>query len=578
MRIVPRCFVLFFSLAGLEAGWAATPKPPSNSDCLECHSDKTLAKTNEAKQVTSLFVDQARYANSVHRTNACVSCHADVTAKHPDDNLTPKQVDCAKCHAAQSESYKGSVHAVALLYGKSGAPACVDCHSKHDIVSHYLPDSPLHFTKLTKTCGECHPEVANEVKQSVHGKSVAQGHRDAATCIDCHSEHKIEDLRKASPIKISEQVCSKCHASERIRSKYRLPPDRVKTFMESYHGLASQYGSTRAANCASCHGVHLILASSDARSMIHTNNLVKTCGKCHPGATENFAVAKIHTNGEPGKELGSQVNFWVRRLYLVLIFGTIGGMLAHNLLSWRRKIMASLHASRTVVRMDLSQRMQHLLLATSFIVLGVTGFALKFPDSWLARLLGSDETFRRMSHRVAGVVMLVLGAYHLLYVVRSPQGRQLLKDFLPCKKDLDDFKTNTVHLLSRGQPRAKFARFGYPEKAEYWAVVWGTVIMGVTGFMLWFPVSVTQFLPRWAVDVATTIHYYEAILACLAIVVWHFYHVMFDPEVYPLNWACWDGRVSEEWYRHEHPLDTKATAFGEQKKDGGKPVKPDSSA
>jgi cytochrome b subunit of formate dehydrogenase len=165
-----------------------------------------------------------------------------------------------------------------------------------------------------------------------------------------------------------------------------------------------------------------------------------------------------------------------------------------------------------------------------------------------------------MSHRVAGVVMLVLGAYHLYYVIFRKEGRQLVKDLLPVWKDLADVKTNTAHLLSRGKPRAKFARFGYPEKAEYWAVVWGTIIMGVTGLMIWFAVDVTRVFPRWAIDVATTIHYYEAILACLAILVWHFYHVMFDPEVYPLNWACWDGRVPADWYKHEHPLDTAALA------------------
>jgi hypothetical protein len=69
---------------------------------------------------------------------------------------------------------------------------------------------------------------------------------------------------------------------------------------------------------------------------------------------------------------------------------------------------------------------------------------------------------------------------------------------------------------------------------------------------------VTHFLPRWAVDVALTIHYYEAILACLAIIVWHFYHVIFDPDVYPLNWACWNGKVSRHWLADEHPLDPAA--------------------
>ena len=111
------------------------------------------------------------------------------------------------------------------------------------------------------------------------------------------------------------------------------------------------------------------------------------------------------------------------------------------------------------------------------------------------------------------------------------------------------------YLVGLSGEKPKIGRFGYAEKMEYWAVLWGTVIMGVTGLMIWFKLDVTRFLPRWIVDVALTIHYYEAVLACLAIVVWHFYHVIFDPDIYPLNTACWNGRVSEEWQKHEHPLD-----------------------
>ncbi|MGA1238974.1 MAG: cytochrome b/b6 domain-containing protein, partial [Limisphaerales bacterium] len=91
-------------------------------------------------------------------------------------------------------------------------------------------------------------------------------------------------------------------------------------------------------------------------------------------------------------------------------------------------------------------------------------------------------------------------------------------------------------------PASSPARFNYAEKFEYWAVVWGVAIMGLTGTVIWFPVATTQILPRWIIDVATTIHYYEAILACLAILLWHFYHVIFDPDVYPLNWAFWNGQ------------------------------------
>ena len=119
-------------------------------------------------------------------------------------------------------------------------------------------------------------------------------------------------------------------------------------------------------------------------------------------------------------------------------------------------------------------------------------------------------------------------------------------------------KDSGRYLSGLSEQKPKIGRFGYAEKMEYWAVVWGTVIMGVTGLMIWFKMDVTRFLPRWAVDVATTVHLYEAILACLAIVVWHFYHVIFDPDVYPLNWACWNGKVSRHWQEEEHPLDKAA--------------------
>ena len=532
-----------------------------NSDCLECHADKTLTKTNANKTI-SLFVDEAKLAASAHKTNACVNCHSDIKKTHPDDNQVPRAVQCGQCHRQHSESYGASVHGLAAAAGKLDAAACKDCHGVHDVLPPSSPASPLHFSRLAATCGECHPDVAKDVQQSVHGRATAKGNRDAATCTDCHSEHQIQGLKATSSLKIAEQVCSKCHASERLATKYRLPPDRVKTFFESYHGLAVQYGSTRAANCASCHGVHKILPSTDPRSSIHPSHLVETCGKCHPGATENFAQGKIHTNGasHAGADISAQVNLWVRRVYLVLILGTIGFMLAHNGLALGKKLLAHRRAPRTVLRMDRSQRAQHLTLLASFIILAVTGFALRYPDSWIAWLLGANENLRRWSHRVAGVVLLAAGAYHVVYLLLSKDGRQLLKDFLPVKKDITDFLGNLAYLCGLQPRRARFARFGYPEKMEYWAVVWGTILMGVTGLMIWFKMDVTHWLPRWVVEVATTIHYYEAILACLAIVVWHFYHVIFDPEVYPLNWAWWDGNVSAHWCQQEHPLDPASGA------------------
>jgi formate dehydrogenase gamma subunit len=210
---------------------------------------------------------------------------------------------------------------------------------------------------------------------------------------------------------------------------------------------------------------------------------------------------------------------------------------------------------RPVARMSASQRWQHFILAGSFIVLAITGFALKFPDSFLAKMLGSSEPFRRWVHRIAGILLLLVGGYHLIYLLTTRDGRQLLADLFPVKKDMADLIQAVKYLAGFTKEKPKIGRFGYAEKMEYWAVVWGTFLMGATGLAIWLKIPVTQHLPRWVVLVATTVHYYEAVLACLAIVVWHFYQVIFDPEVYPLNTACLDGRISKELQAHEHALE-----------------------
>jgi formate dehydrogenase gamma subunit len=536
-----------------------------DADCLECHSDQTLTKTNTVGKEIRLFVDAAKLKASVHRTNTCGSCHTDLTENHPDYNIAAKPVNCRMCHTRQRNTYEASVHGRAVKAGDGSAPNCQDCHDSHSIMAPTSPASPLHVTRLAETCGACHEQATTEYAASVHGRALAAGARDAPTCIDCHLEHQIESLGIGAAPKLSADVCSRCHGSERLNTKYNLPADRVRTFFDSYHGLASSYGSTLAANCASCHGYHKILPSADPASTIHKNNLVATCGKCHPGATEQFALSKMHVNlaGElhRDEDLGFQVNWWVRKIYLVLIIGTIGGMFAHNFLLLVKKVKAHLRsAGRPIQRMNLAQRWQHAGLALSFMALAITGFALKWPDSWLAKILGSSEPFRRWSHRVAGVMLLLVGLYHLIYLVVAKDGRKLVIDFLPVKKDLADIVGTLRWLVGLRKEKPQVGRFGYAEKMEYWAVIWGTIIMGVTGLVVWFKMEVTQWLPRWAVDVALTIHYYEAILACLAIIVWHFYHVMFDPDVYPVNLACWDGKVSEHWHKEEHGLEKTTPA------------------
>jgi formate dehydrogenase gamma subunit len=541
----------------LTASVAMAAEIIPNSSCLECHSDKELTKEAAGGEEISVFVDEAILKASVHGTNNCVSCHIDIKSTHPDDEARALPVNCSACHEKQSETHGASVHGLAFLAGRGNSARCVDCHGGHQVLPPHSPASPLHYSQQAVTCGQCHEDAARDVQASVHGKAAAKGRREAPTCTDCHSEHQIEPLKGTSSWRISSQVCSKCHSSERINTKFNMPRDRVKSFFESYHGLAARYGSTLAANCGSCHGFHKILPSSDPESTVHPTQLVNTCGQCHPGATEKFAQGQVHLDlaGRNG-DLSAQINWWVRQIYLALIFGVVGAMVLHNLLIFRRKA-AALRSTRprTVMRMNRSQRVQHFILLASFILLAVTGFALRFPESWLAWCLGGSEFIRQWIHRITGVVLLGAGAYHLAYLALTKDGRQLLKDFLPRKKDLSDVIQNAGYLTGLSASKPRFGRFGYAEKIEYWAVVWGTIIMGVTGLMIWLKMDVTQVLPRWTIDVATTIHYYEAILACLAIAVWHFYHVIFDPDVYPINWAWWDGKVTAQWQEEEHPLD-----------------------
>ncbi len=166
--------------------------------------------------------------------------------------------------------------------------------------------------------------------------------------------------------------------------------------------------------------------------------------------------------------------------------------------------------------------------------------------------LGLGERWRGIIHRVAGVLLIGDGVYHVFYVAFTRDGRKLVRDLLPTPKDALDAWGTMLFYLGLRKEKPKFGRFSYAEKAEYWALVWGTALMAITGIMLWARVSVGNLLAGWWLDAATAVHFYEAVLATLAILVWHFYQVFFDPDVYPMNWAWRDGKMSVEHYKEEH--------------------------
>jgi cytochrome b subunit of formate dehydrogenase len=554
--------------------------PPAKVACAQCHADA-----------------QAAYSHSYHAKPAkagsglganCQDCHGGEHEILPaDDPKSPVNhsnipATCGRCHgqkflmesngeSAQAFiSYQESVHGRAVEKGSKKAAVCTDCHGAHEILPASDNKSPIYKSSVPGTCGKCHTDIETTFNQSIHGQAIARGNQLAPVCTDCHGIHSIKShvdpISPASEKNLSRDTCAPCHEGVRLSQEFGVPGNRVSSYFDSYHGLASEGGSVVAANCSSCHGVHDILPSSDPRSTINRAHLGATCGKCHDGVTQKFTLTKVHMDQGVSKDIGSIAVRWVRWFYLALIFAVIGAMFLHNAIIWRSKAVARRKIQNPfMVRMTTNQRWQHLILFTSFIVLVITGFALRFPNSWLAEVLGMSERLRSITHRVAGVVLIAAGIYHVFYLAATREGRRLIWDFAPGPKDVFDAWGTMLYYLGLSKERPKFGRFSYAEKAEYWALVWGTALMGVTGIMLWAKVWVGNLLARWWVDVATAIHFYEAILATLAIVVWHFYQVFLDPDVYPMNWAWWDGKMPVEHYRHEHGLDAEALEKADSK-------------
>ena len=564
--------------------------------CVDCHKDvKGLVHETTPKKVTCAECHaeaQQAYTHSLHAKAYkaggpganCQDCHggaheilaaADAKSSVNHANIP---ATCGRCHGqkflmesnGQSAqpfiSYQESVHGRAVEKGSTQAAVCTDCHGTHQILPANDTKSPIYKFNVPATCGKCHTAVENTFMQSIHGQGIARGNGLAPVCTDCHGIHSIKSpVNSNSAVSgqnVSRDVCARCHEGVRLSQEFGVPGGRVTTYFDSYHGLAAEGGSVVAANCSSCHGVHNILPSSDPHSTVNRANLDATCGQCHKGVTQKFTLTPVHSgDGAHPKDIGTIAVRWIRLIYIVLILLVIGAMFLHNAIIWQSKAR-TLRAMQNpkMTRMSVNQRWQHLILLSSFIILVITGFALKFPNSWLADVLAMSEKLRSITHRVAGVVLIAAGLYHIFYLAMTREGRRLICDFAPRPKDVFDAWATMRYYMGLGGEKPKFARFNYAEKAEYWALVWGTALMAITGVMMWANVSTGNLLARWWVDVATAIHFYEAILATLAIIVWHFYQVFLDPDVYPMNWAWWDGKMPVEHYRHEHELDTEAIA------------------
>lgn len=539
-----------------------TAKPVS---CAQCHRVETeIYRNSDHGRAIHQGVPEAASCKDCHGSNHYLLNYRD--PKSPVFRVNIPQT-CARCHANTAEmekfnlrqrspivSYEKSVHGLALLEKKEmNAAVCTDCHGSHDLHKSTNPVSKLYWQHVPNTCGKCHENVEQTYMRSVHGSAVNRGARDAPVCTDCHGEHTIAAVKLATsrvaPANIPE-TCGQCHAAQRIVAQYQLPPNVFTTYVQSFHGLAMQGGNLTAASCASCHGVHDILPSSDPRSTINPQNLPQTCGKCHPGIGTRLGKEFFRIHAPPGAAEGKPwlVNL-VTRIYIVLIVVTIGGMAVFNFLDYLHKARRHIaHVKQTGGELRLTQwlRIQHFLLLATFILLAYTGFAHKFPDalwSWPFRGLGdSGSAVRGLIHRITGWTFIGLFLAHGVSLVLTRKGRDYLRALWFAWHDFGDALGTLAFNIGIRQTPPPQRRWNYAEKAEYWALMWGSVMMIVTGLMLLFTETVLRTMPKVWLDVAQVIHYYEAILATLAIVVWHFYWVIFDPHEYPMNPAWLTGK------------------------------------
>jgi len=211
------------------------------------------------------------------------------------------------------------------------------------------------------------------------------------------------------------------------------------------------------------------------------------------------------------------------------------------------------NTERTFVRLTKSERIQHVVLFVSTGLLIVTGFMLVGED-WALKLFGTTGKslfyWRGIVHRVAAVAVASVCAYHLYYVIFQADGRSWIRDMLPRLKDARDAQQNVMYMLGMRKERPRLDRFTYIEKLEYFSVYFGMAIVISTGIMMW----TQSYWPKFYLDVADALHFGEAALAALAIIVGHIFTVHYNPHVYPMNRAFIDGCISETLMKEEHLL------------------------
>jgi len=570
--------------------------------CVECHEDaarlpheptlnlRTCGISCHAPQAAGfdLGSHMAAFSRQEELAPSCVTCHGGHQVKPLDDreaahhrmNVSGLCGDCHQQHTPESDTddpaglvnaYLASAHARSMSDGGLiWAANCVDCHDAHAVRPSSDPLSTVHRGQVPQTCGRCHVGVSETYATSVHGVRAAEGNAEAPVCTSCHAAHGITQASSPSFMLDVINECGRCHDSpdangDRIGTYYQ-------SYRESYHGQATKLGSTRAARCSDCHGAHDIASLEDPASRVHPDNLIATCGQtgCHPGANANFVGFDPHANYRDARNYPVLFGVW---MYFIIMMSTVFGFFGLHTVLWfvrasREQRKHPNHAKHgngktAIRRFTTLNRINHALVAITFFGLTATGIPLVFAhEEWAATMMemfGGVHT-AGLWHRFFAILLIINFALHFYglgraFLRRTVKWHQWVfgpNSLVPRWKDAKDVG-GMLRWFFRGGKLPRFDRWTYWEKFDYWAEVGGSMIIGGSGLLLWFPTIASKILPGWMFNVAMIVHGYEALLAIGFIFTIHFFNAHLRPGIFPVDEVIFTGTMPEEEFKEHRP-------------------------
>ncbi|HUU23146.1 MAG TPA: hypothetical protein VM389_11495 [Phycisphaerae bacterium] len=570
--------------------------------CVDCHeAAKALPHPRKPAPATCGTTchakPQADYLQGEHKralakgdpdAPTCATCHgghdilpkADRRSRSFPLNIVRICGDCHKTHAGQAAggtdgktrvgNYLDSVHGGALMRGGLAVSAtCASCHGSHRVLPSKDPQSPVYRTRVADTCGRCHVGLAEMYQASVHGRKLAGGDANAPNCTVCHTAHSIT---RTSTVDFKLDIVNECgHCHDQPPAGSSRKTSLYDTYRMSYHGQVTTLGFARAARCSDCHGAHDVQPTDDPNSRLSEANRLDTCRRCHPKASAGFIEFKAHADYRDGKRFPVLHAVW---MYFVIVMSFAFGFFGlHSVLWLIRAVLERVrngpppkhaHGGPAIRRFSRIDRVNHGLMAGSFFGLTLTGLPLLYADrDWaqgLAGILGGVPG-AGLLHRGFALVLIGNFVIHFIGLARRFRQRASIRKFLfgpttmlPVLKDVKDC-AGMFRWFFRGGRKPHFDRWTYWEKFDYMAEIGGSMIIGLSGLLLWFPEFFSRFLPGWVFNIAMIAHGYEALLAIVFIFTIHFFNANLRPDKFPVDDVIFTGLLAEEEFREERPAE-----------------------